>query len=186
MSEYRVATRYAKSLLSLANDQGVLEKVHADMQLFTNVCAESRDLFLLLKNPIIKHDKKRAILQRIFKAKVSDLTLAFFDIITRKNREAVLPEIAKEFDHQYNLIQGIEEATVTTAIPLTKELRVEIEKLVQKISAKSKVELTEVIDQELIGGYILKVSDRQIDDSIRSKLKILELKFRQNPYIKEF
>ncbi|MEM6523072.1 MAG: ATP synthase F1 subunit delta [Bacteroidota bacterium] len=186
MSEYRVATRYAKSLLSLADDQGVLDKVHADMQLFLNVCAESRDLFLLLKNPIIKHDKKRAVLQKIFEGKVSQLTIAFFDIITRKNREAVLPEMAKEFDHQYNVYKGIEEATVTTAIPLTKELKAEVEKLVKKISSKSKVELTELVDEDLIGGYILKVADRQIDDSIKSKLKALELKFSQNPYIKEF
>ena len=186
MSEYRVASRYAKSLLSLADDKGVLDKVHADMQLFLNVCSENREFFLLLKNPIVKHEKKRTILQAIFKGKVNDLTLAFFNIITRKNRESVLPEMAKEFDHQYNVSKGIEEATVTTAVPLSKELKAEIEKLVKKISSKSKVDLIEVIDEDLIGGYILKVADRQIDDSIKSKLKALELKFSQNPYIKEF
>ena len=65
-------------------------------------------------------------------------------------------------------------------------LRSEIEKLVKKIGAKKNVELTEKVDESIIGGYILKVADRQIDDSIKSKLKALELKFSQNPYIKEF
>ena len=186
MSEFRVASRYAKSLLGLAEEQGALEKVHADMKLFLSVCKENRDFLLLLKNPNVNHDKKRAILQAIFKGKVNDITLAIFDIITKKNREAVLPEIAQEFEHQYNISRGIEEATVTTAVPLTKELRAEIEKLVKKIGHKKEVELTEIVDEDLIGGYILKVADRQIDDSIKSKLKALELKFSQNPYIKEF
>ncbi|MEM9859356.1 MAG: ATP synthase F1 subunit delta [Bacteroidota bacterium] len=186
MSEYRIASRYAKSLLSLADEKGVLDKVKEDMHLFLKVCEQNRDLLLLLKNPIVKHDKKRAILEAIFKGKVNELTLAIFDIITKKNREAVLPEIAVEFGHQYNAYKGIQEASVTTAVPLSKDLKAEIEKLVKKISTQSDVELKEIVDEDIIGGYILKVADRQIDDSIKSKLKALELKFSQNPYIKEF
>ncbi len=186
MSDFRVATRYAKSLLELAEEKGVLEEVHKDMVLFADVCKESRDLVLMLKNPIIKHDKKRSILHALFKSKVNDLTIAIFDIITRKNRESILPSIAKEFNYQYNVYKGIEVATVTTAGPLDKVLKGEMEKLVQNISSKKKVDLIEKVDEDLIGGYVLKVGDRQIDDSIKSKLKALELKFSQNPYIKEF
>lgn len=186
MSEFRAASRYAKSLLELADEKGVLEDVHKDMLEFSELCRENREFVLMLKNPVIKHDKKRAILEQIFKGKVNDLTMAIFDIITRKNREAILPMIAREFHNQYNLLKKVEVAKVTTAVPLSAELRTQIEDMVKKISSWDKVELTEVVDKDIIGGYVLKIGDRQIDDSLRSKLKALELKFSQNPYIKEF
>lgn len=186
MSEYRAASRYARSLLELANERGVLEEVHNDMQSFTQVCKENRQFVLMLKNPVIKHDKKRAILEEIFKNSFNSLTLAFFDITTRKNREALLPAIAKEFHTQYNVVKSVELATVTTAVPLDAGLKAKMKDLVMKISSKKEVELIEVVDKDIIGGYVLKVGDRQIDDSLRSKLKALELEFSKNPYIKEF
>lgn len=185
MSEGRVATRYAKSLLDLAAEKKMLEEVNKDMLLFSKVCDQNRDFVLLLKNPIIKHDKKRAILKAVF-TKAHKLTVAIFDIITRKNRESYLPAIAKEFHHQYNHLNKIEEAKVTTAVPLDAGLKKEIESLVAKISAFDKVELTEEVDEDIIGGYVLTVGDQQIDDSIKTKLKALNLKFSHNPYIKEF
>ncbi len=186
MSDFRAASRYAKSLLELAAEQGVLEEVSNDMASFAKLCKENREFQLMLKNPIIKHDKKRAILQAIFSGKVHKLTLAIFDIITRKNREPILGDIAREFHTLYNVHKGIEEAKVVTAVPLDKDLKAKIEAIVMQISNLDKVELTEVINKDIIGGYVLTVGDRQIDDSIRTKLKALELKFSQNPYIKEF
>lgn len=186
MSEYRVVSRYAKSLLELAEEKSILDKVHTDMQLFSKVCKENRDFVLMLKNPVIKHDKKNAILKKVFEGSVNELTLAIFDIMCRKNRESFLPGVAKEFQNQYNIYKGIEEAKITSAIPLSAELKKEIEGIVKQISSKKSVELVEEVDKDLIGGYVLKVGDRQIDDSIKSKLKALELKFKQNPYIKEF
>lgn len=186
MSDVRVASRYAKSLLELADEQGEIEEVNKDMILLDTVCNENHDFTLVLKNPIVNNDKKRAILEAIFKGKVSHLTMAIFDIITRKNRESILPAIAREFHHQYNVYKSIEEATVTTAVKIDKDLRASFEKIVKQISDRKEVELEEIIDEKIIGGYVLKVGDRQLDDSIKSKIKELELKFSKNEYIKEF
>lgn len=185
MSDFRVASRYAKSLLSLAEEKGVLDKVHEDMLLFSKTVDENYEFKRILKNPIINHEKKLNILNAIFKGKVQPMTIAIFEIITRKNREAALPSIAKEFHHQFNVLRGIEEATVTTSFPLSNDLRSEFKKIVKEISGKD-VELTEKVDENLIGGYILKIGDRQIDDSVISKLKELKLKFSHNPYVKGF
>ena len=185
MSDIRVASRYAKSLLELSAEKKVLDAVHKDMVNLIKTCEENRDLYLLLKNPIIKHDKKRNILNLVF-SKANKLTLAIFDIITRKNRESILLEIAKQFDIQYNIYNGIERASVTTAVALDKDLKKQLEEVVAKISKHDKVELVEKIDKDIIGGFILKVGDRQIDDSLRTKLKALDVKFSHNPYIKEF
>jgi F-type H+-transporting ATPase subunit delta len=186
MAESRVASRYVKSLLTLAVEQKALEQVHADMQAFAKVCKENRAFTLMLRNPIIKHDKKREILEKIFSGKAHALTLAIFDIITRKNREPLLPAIAEEFHGAYNEFKGIGKATITTATPLDAELRSQFEKIVKGLSDKKEVEIEEKVDADMIGGFILNVKDKQIDASIKNKLNALRVKFKQNPYIKEF
>lgn len=182
----RVASRYVKSLLDLAVSQGALEKVHADMKLFAATIEKSRDLELMLKSPVIKHDKKNAILSAIFKSKVTALTMAFIDILTKKNREPLLPEIANEFHNAYNHYKGIGKASVTTTTPMDAKTRQQFETIVKKLSNSKEVEIDEKIDKDLIGGFILNVEDRQIDASIKNNLRKLKLKFSENPYIKEF
>jgi F-type H+-transporting ATPase subunit delta len=117
---------------------------------------------------------------------VSTLTLAIFDILTKKNREPLLPAIAEQFHNAYNEFKQIGKATVTTAVPLDDALRAQVNALVQQLSKKNQVELTEKIDQSMIGGFVLNVGDRQIDASLKNKLKSLQVKFSHNPYIKEF
>lgn len=186
MTEARVASRYVKSLLSLAVEQGVLEEVYHDMRMFASICQENRDFMLMLKSPIISHERKRGILGKIFDAKVNKLTMAIFDILTKKNREPLLPAIAHEFHHAYNVFKGIGEASITTAVPLDSALRAEFEAVVKNISQREQVELVEKIDQDMIGGFVLNVGDKQIDASIKNKLKLLKVKLSHNPYIKDF
>ena len=185
MSEYRIASRYAKSLLDLAVEKGKLEQVNKDMKLLSDLAAQNRDLVLMLKSPIITHDKKLAVLNKVFAGKVDEMTLAFFQILTRKQREAYLVFVAEEFHHQYNTHKGIEEATITTTFALDAKLKAEFSKVVEKITSK-KVELTEVVDESIIGGFVLKIGDRQIDDSVSSKLKALRLEFTKNHYEKAY
>lgn len=185
MSEIRVASRYAKSLIELAIEKGVLEEVHFDMQLFTNTVESNRELYLLLKNPIVQNDKKQAILKALFGARVNKMTNLFFEIISRKKREGNLPAIAREFHARYNEYKGIVSAEVVTTFELTAQLRKEFIAIIEKISGKS-VELHERIDKSLIGGYVLRIEDKQIDESISARLMELKNEFSQNPYVKEF
>jgi F-type H+-transporting ATPase subunit delta len=182
MSEIRVASRYAKSLIELAQERGVLEQVNEDMNLFAKVLQQNRDLGLMMRNPIVKSDKKLAVINAVFKGKMNDLTLAFFGIVARKGRESMLEFVAPEFTKQYNVYKGITTASVTTAMPLTEELRNE---LGQKLVAQTgqKVELEEKIDPSLIGGFVLRVGDQQIDSSVKYNLSKLRNKFKDNPYI---
>jgi F-type H+-transporting ATPase subunit delta len=182
MSDIRVASRYAKSVIDLAIEKGCLDEVHTDMLSFATVCNENRELVALLKSPIVKSDKKFNVLNSIFNGKVNALTLAFFKIITQKGREQVLPSIAEEVHHQFNILKGIQQAQVITASPLNEELRNEFKKLVVGATGKT-VDLTETVDQDLIGGYILRIADKQIDESIKSKLNKIKVKFSSNPFI---
>ncbi|MEO1054026.1 MAG: ATP synthase F1 subunit delta [Bacteroidota bacterium] len=186
MSEYRIASRYAKSLLELSEEKGVLDKVNDDMTLFSTVISENRELLLMLRNPIVKHTKKRQVLYQIFEGKIDKITLTIIDIITSKNREEILPAIAKEFHNQYNAKNNIRSAKVTTTFPLTAELRKRFESIVKEVFECKGVDLEEEVDESLVGGFVLTVGDRQIDDSVKSKINGLKHEFTKNPYVKGF
>lgn len=176
MSDARIAARYAKPLLELAEEKKVLDAVKDDMDSFATICKESRDFSLMLKSPIIPHFKKADILRKTFEGRFNELTVQAFDLITRKNRENVLESIAVEFVHQYNAKKGIAEVGVTTTFKLDAGMRKSFEKLAKDITGKKPV-LTEEVDPDILGGFILKLGDKQIDDSVRGQLNDLKLKF---------
>lgn len=185
MQGTRVASRYAKSLLQLSLEQGVLEKVSADMKLVAECIDANKDLELLLKSPIIKTDKKIAILNDVFGEKVTPITNAFLNIITNKKREIYLLEIANSFNSQYKLHKKVLTAVITTAQGIDDDTRNKVMALV-KNNSESEVELVEKNDPSLIGGFVLRVGDKQVDTSIARQLKNMKRTFSENPYVKEY
>ncbi|CAG5069503.1 ATP synthase subunit delta [Dyadobacter sp. CECT 9623] len=174
MSVSIVAARYAKSLIELAKEQNVLEAVYQDMILFKDTADKNRGLMLALKSPVVRHEKKSGILKALFEARVNPVSYAIFKIITKKNRESILDEIANEFIKAYNLNQGIQKATVVTTTPLTEELRQQFKEIVKSATGRT-VQLAEKINPAIIGGYVLTIEDRQIDASLRTRLNELKL-----------
>ncbi len=177
MSDYRVAIRYAKSLLGLVEDRDKLEEVKTDFESFRELCNTNRDFVNFLKNPVIPNLKKWAILKRIFEGKLNDESLLFIEIVTRKGRESILPEISRAFIDIYLELKGIVQAQVITAIPMDEGLKDEFTAILKDIVGKDKkVELNEKIDDRIIGGYKLMVGDKLLDSSISSRLKNLRHK----------
>jgi len=174
MSDSIVAYRYAKALIDLANERGVVNEVNEDMAFFVKVCEENRAFLTVMGNPIVRHDKKLGILKNIFENRVNNVTYSIFHVLTKKNREKLIYSIAKEFHDIYNEQKGIQKVSVTTVSELTKEQKDAFVKLVSDAIDK-KVELEEKIDENLIGGYLLKVGDKQIDTSVRKRINELKL-----------
>lgn len=185
MSDFRIASRYAKSLLELAQEKGVLDKVYDDMLAFDHLCKANRDFTMMLKNPIIQHHKKLVILKKLFEGRFNTITMTIFEIITRKNREFVLPAISAEFVHQYSRFKGITEATVTTKFALTQDLRKEFMKVIKGVT-KQEVVLDEKVNPDMLGGFIVRIGDLQIDDSLDSRLEELRSKLISSTYIRKF
>lgn len=167
------ATRYAKSLMDLAQESNQVDKVRTDMKTVAQLCDESRDFSLFLKSPVIKTDKKLQVITNVFSGKISPLTLSFLSLITSKNREAYIHEIAKAFDEQYKLNKNIFTAVVTSASGLDKATREKVLDLV-KSQMKGEVDLVEKIDPRTIGGFILKIGDRQVDRTVARQLNNLK------------
>lgn len=186
MSVTRIATRYAKSLLELAQEQNRVEEVRADMGMLQEA-VRIRDLYLLLKSPIVHADKKSAILDAVFKGKLDTLTTAYLHLLVNKGREKYLPEIAAEFIIQYKVMRRITRVVVTSAQPLTQEV---LDALRAKILASGAtfetMEIETKVDPDLIGGFVLEFDNKRYDASLEHKLDALKAQFSKNLYIKEF
>jgi len=185
MQQSRVTIRYAKALLYLAIEQNSLEQTYSDILLLESTCFKSKELTLLLKSPIVKTDKKQAILNKIFSEKLNKLSLAFINIIVNKKREGQLYLIAKRFVNLYKAHNKIETATVTTAVEIDENLRHEVLRFI-KTHGEKKIDLTEKIDKNIIGGAIIRMGDKQLDVSVSKVIHELKQTFNKNPYIKDF
>lgn len=169
-----VAPKYTEALLQQAVENNILARIHTDMLFFDQVCAANTSLVTTLKNPVIGRNRKLAILQAIFQNKVHDLTHSFFAMVTQRHREALLPTMARTFLVQHDQHQGIKTAQVTTAFPLSDQLTLQLQQIVQQIALCQKVILEQYIDPALIGGYTLRIEDKRLDQSLRKKLLTLK------------
>jgi F-type H+-transporting ATPase subunit delta len=176
MSETTVATRYAKSIIDLAEENKVLEVIKKDMELFAHTLRANHELQAVLANPIIGHAKKIRILEAVFGDKINKVTDSFFKIMVNKSRAEILYATSKEFINQYNIIKHIDRAYVVSATPLSEENK---KKIIAELKAATGggIELHTKVDESLIGGFVLTIGDRQVDTSISSSLNRLKQDF---------
>src|SRR5690606_9666629 len=106
MSEFRVASRYAKSLIDLAREQNALDAIYADMLQVIEVIKANSQLQAVLKNPIIKLDKKENIINNIFGTSIHPALSSFFKLLINKGRAGILYPTAKEFIVAFNQEKG--------------------------------------------------------------------------------
>ncbi len=185
MNDYRINLRYATALFEFAAEKNRIEEVYNDVVLISEVCEESKDLRLMLKSPVIFPDKKIKVLRELFKAKLSELTYAFVEILVRKRREEYLAGIMKAFIDIYRGSKNIKVAEVTSATPLDVDTR---ERLIKKLEVQtgSSIILKEITDPTIIGGLLVRIEGVTFDDSIRKKVQDLRQEFNVNTYIKGY
>ena len=186
MSDYRVASRYAKSLIDLGIEKNIIDTLYDDICNFKE-SLNNRDLYLLVKSPIIKADKKIGILNSIFGESFDKATMSFFNIITRKGRESFLPEITDSFINLYKKHKHITTVQLTTASPITQEALVAIKKALELSNdTDQQVEIETSVDKDLIGGFVIEMDDKLYDASVAHKLEEVKKQFMNNKYIKSF
>ena len=174
----RAAVRYAKALLNLAIEKKKEEAVGKDMVLISNTINGHNDLDLALKNSIVKSEDKKAVLNKVF-GDVDPMTKQLFEVLYTNNRLDKVEEIATQYSALYDDYLGKEKAIVTTAFPMSDELELKVLTKVKELSDKS-VELENVVDESIIGGFILRIGDQQYDASVINKLNKLKREFTLN------
>lgn len=171
MSLSRVAQRYVKPLLEIAIEQGAEKRVLDDLAFVDKTIKANKNLAVMLSNPIIYSDKKQRILEEIFKGKVHDLVIKFFNVLSKNNRNEVLAYIYPEYKAEYNRIKDIHEVNVISAADLNAQNIKEIEALCQKIYKTGTISIQHTIDPNLIAGLIIKTEHKQFDLSVASRLR---------------
>jgi F-type H+-transporting ATPase subunit delta len=178
MSELTVATRYAKALIDLAQEQNSVEAMKDDMELFHHTLRVNPELKAVLANPIVSHSKKIKILDEVFAKKVNKASLAFFKLMVNKSRGEILYATSQEYINMYDIKNHIVHASVVSATVLSEANK---KKMVADIHAATggTVKLDAKVDPSLIGGFVLTIGDRQVDTSIANDLKKLKKEFAQ-------
>lgn len=182
MKNPKVSYRFAKALLDLARETNVLDAVKADTHVVITALTESEDLRVLCASPVIKPKVKESLMEQIFAKNISEITLKFIQLVIRHRREHNLKEIFERYVSLYLVEMGIVRATVTTAIELDNTLKSEFISMVKGLTHKE-VELEEKVDTDVIGGYILRVGDLEMNASLSGKLNRLKTEFNDNPYV---
>lgn len=178
MAGERAAIRYAKAVLSLATDNNTVDAVNTDMELIKNTVAESKDLKDMLYSPVIRSSVKKAALLEIFK-NANKATVNLIDVLIANKRTSLLPEVASSYVTLFEQQKGNQIAEVTTAVPLTKDLEEKVLAKVKELTGKEAA-ITNIVDESILGGFILRVGDTQYNASIANQLNKLKREFTIN------
>jgi len=178
MAQTRAAIRYAKAVLSLANEQNSASKLNDDMKSIVNAVAESKDLSDMLQSPVIHSKVKKATLLEVF-PNMNKLSVKLIDLLVENKRIGIIDEVAQKINMLFDESLGTQIAKVTTAIPLTDELNKQVLKKVKEITGKEAT-IENSVNPDIIGGFILRVGDIQYNASIANKLDKLKREFTLN------
>ncbi len=182
MKNTKAALRYAKAILNLAKDSKEESKLNDDMLLVAQTIAENKDLDVMLHSPVIKSDDKRKVLDGVFNGKVNNITLGLFHLLEENKRMEMLEAVAKKYTIIYDYYKNIEIAKVTTAVPLTAAIEKQVMAKVVEMTG-NKATLENIVNPDILGGFILRVGDVQYDASISNYLNELRKEFDHSDFI---
>ncbi len=172
MKGSRAAIRYAKAVLEMAQASGAAQQVNEDMMQIAETVKSNNELKDFINSPVIKTDVKESALKEVFSS-ASGLTQGLFRLLNDNKRFDILEAVAHQYRLQYDAANNVEEATVTTAFPLTAELEAKVMAKVKEFSDK-KITLKNIVDPSIIGGFILRVGDKQFNASVAHSLRTLK------------
>ncbi|MBL6962434.1 MAG: ATP synthase F1 subunit delta [Bacteroidetes bacterium] len=170
MTQSRAISRYAEAFFMFAKDEAFLDKAYSDAQRILEIFSGHRELTVFLKNPVIKADKKAAVIDKVFQKHVSSKTLAFMHLIVANSRENLLIEIFKQFNKLFFEHHHIVDAEIVTAVPIKEGTIENLKSFISKLSGYKQVELKNKVDEKIIGGFSLKYNDKLLDASVLHEL----------------
>jgi len=169
MNESQISVRYAKALFQSASEKQLLDKVYKDMELLSDTC-KLKDFQYMLVLPSLQPSQKSKVVTSILEEHLSEISLSMINLVIANKREMYLPGIARNFGDLYRKAKGIRSAYLVTAQPVDEKAREGIRNLIRK-AFDSEVDLSAVVDRDVIGGFVLTVENLQYDASVATNLK---------------
>lgn len=185
MSDYKIVSRYARSILELSEEREQLDRTIENAKFLSEVI-RNRPFLNFLNNPVIKSEKKIRVFRELFKTDLDSIFYKFVELVTRKGRENLLPKITKEIIVQYKVMKHISDIHLTTAEKLDNKFLDKLNELLLKSPiTDEKVNLITNENKKIIGGFILQVDDKLLDMSVRAKLKKIESEIIEEEFVKK-
>jgi len=165
-----IADRYALAFMDLAQRQDMFDKFDADLALVKETVDANKDLKDFLEHPLIQASDKKDVIDKIFREHVSVYTLNLIKLLIDKNRLHILALLADHYKALLNKKRNISTAQIITAIEIDEETKNRVKEKLQKVFSMT-IEVETQIDKEIIAGMIVKVGDKIIDGSIKTKFE---------------
>jgi len=165
MYHSQINVRYAKSLFFLAREKKLVDEIRKDVEFILASLNNIPEILVLLEHPVIKNSQKRVVLRDLFTDKVNEYTMTFLQLVVKNKRENHLTGILRYYIDLYRQFRGIKTAEITTAIKLPDKERKEIVKAIEK-QFKATVELKQQVNEDIIGGLIIEIDNKQLDLSV--------------------
>ncbi len=172
MSSNRAAIRYAKAILEIATSKNVADTTNVDMQTIATTIKTNSELSVFIENPTIKVEVKNNALLEIF-TNTNAVTKSLFRLLFENKRFEILGNIASEYNNLFDEMNNIEIANITTAMPMDKTLEAKVLEKIATFSNK-KITIENTIDESIIGGFILRIGDKQYNASVANRLQVLK------------
>lgn len=177
MNESQISVRYAKALFQSASEKQILDRVFEDMKLLSETC-KLEDFQYMIVLPSLQVSQKRKFVDSILRDHLSEISLSMINLVIKNKREAYLAGIARNFRDLYRKAKGISTAKLVTAQPIDEASMKGIKELIRE-AYDSEVELASAVDEDIIGGFILTIEDKQYDASVASNLRKMKKQLLQ-------
>lgn len=180
---------YAKALLDLSFEKGVHREVLAELNGLAKVLADNERFTLFLSTPNIAQEAKKGVVERAFGGHLSELTLNFIRLVIDKRRELALPKIVEAFEAGYHVLMDELVVRTQSAVPLSTSQRKSLTQTLSKKFSKE-IHLVESVNEQLLGGLVLRIGDTRIDGSLRTRLEAVgsrleAARFRSQDYYED-
>jgi len=175
MKGSKVSIRYAKAIFIYALENKISKHIEKDMLLISNTLDLEKKVVKILNNPTIEDEKKEKIIIAIFK-NINESTRRFIKLLLYKKRLSILDSVAKKYLEIFEKYQGNQEVKIITPVAITESIKREVLKITKQMTNKN-IQLKNVIDSAILGGFILQIGNTRYNASISNQLKELKQKF---------
>ncbi len=167
--EFAIARVYSRALLSLAEEQAQADEVLEELRWLDEYAASDESFGRFVSSPMIDEDARAQSLEKMFRARLSDVLVDALQVINRKGRMALLPAIVEAYRQDHRDARGSVDVHVTTAMPLDESVRQRLSDAAAGYSGRQPI-LHEIVDPSLIGGIVLRIGDEKVDASVKNEV----------------
>lgn len=175
-----VSSTYGDALFDLALEEDRIPEFKKEVTAIRQIFLENEDLSLMLDHPGITKEEKSAFIDKVFGGRASGEMLGFIHILVEKDRQKALIPVFDHFLHRVREYEGTGAVRVTSAINLTADQKKAVEEKLLKTTRYQSLDIDYVVDPEILGGLVIRIGDRIVDSSLKSRVEDLSRQLSRN------